>query len=61
MRVSDSIKDLGFKFNVSLDPADYIDFVCFIMRLALEFHLGISVKLLFRALVRPILAHGAVV
>ena len=61
--------DLGFLFNSRLDPGPHINYICckafktlgFVMRLARDFHLGLSVKSLFRALVRPILEYGAVI
>lgn len=69
MRVFDSVLDLGFMFNCRLDPGPHINYICckafktlgFVMRLARDFHLGLSVKSLICALVRPILEYGAVV
>lgn len=68
-RVYDTVLDLGFKFNSSLDPRPHIDMICckafkvlgFIMRLASDFKLKLVVKALFCALVRPILEYGSII
>lgn len=66
MRV-DTIIDLGFMFNCSLDPRSHINMICckaykilkFIKRLVWDFKLGSTLKILFRSLVRLILECGA--
>lgn len=68
-RVLDCVMDLGFKLSYNLDPGPHIQYVCckalkilgFVMRLARDFRLGISIKTLFCTLVRPILEYGVVV
>ncbi|CAI6354179.1 unnamed protein product [Macrosiphum euphorbiae] len=62
------IVDLGFKVNSSLDPGPHINMICckaykmlgFLKRLAHDFKLGLSLKIIFCSLVRPILEYGAV-
>jgi hypothetical protein len=64
----DTVVDLGFKFNSSLDPEPHINMICckaykilgFIKRLAYDFKLSLSLKMLFCSLVRPTLEYGAV-
>ncbi|XP_050525318.1 uncharacterized protein LOC126896507 [Daktulosphaira vitifoliae] len=64
-----SITNLGFKFSYNLDPMLNIDNVCckafkasgFIMRLAKDFKQGLSLKVLFCSIVRPILEYDSVV
>jgi len=66
---NDCVMDLGFKFNSKLDPGPHINYVCckalktlgFILRLSRDFQLGLSIKSLYCALVRPILEYGAIV
>ncbi|XP_050528067.1 uncharacterized protein LOC126898166 [Daktulosphaira vitifoliae] len=68
-RELNSTTDLGFKFSYNLDPMLHIDYVCckafkalgFIMRLAKDFKQGLSLKMLFCSIVRPILEYGSVV
>jgi hypothetical protein len=69
LRANESVIDLGFKLTSSLDPRPHIDMVCckalkilgFINRLASDFKLDSSFKLLYCTLVRPILEYGVVV
>jgi len=69
VRVNESDIDLGFKITRSLDPRPHIDMVCckalktlgFISRLARDFKLDSTFKLLYCTLVRPILEYGVVV
>jgi hypothetical protein len=66
---NESVIDLGFKLTSSLNPRPHIDMVCckalkilgFINRLARDFKLDSSFKLLYCTLVRPILEYGVVV
>lgn len=68
MSCVETIVDLGLKFDSFLDPGPQINMICckyykmlrFIKRLAHEFKLGLSIKILFSSLVRPILEYGAV-
>lgn len=61
--------DLGFKLSRKLDPGLHIEMVCckalrvlgIIMRLAKDFKLIVSVKVVYCSLVRPILEYGATV
>jgi len=64
----DTLINFGFKFNSSLDAGPHINMIyCnthkvfgFIKRLAYDFKLSLSLQILFRSLVRPIVEHGAV-
>jgi len=59
----ETIVDLGFKFNSSLDPGPHINMICckaykmlgFLKILAHDFKLRLSLKILFCSLVCPIL------
>jgi len=61
--------DLGFKLSHNLDPNPHIEYVCckalkmlgFIIRLAREYKLSMSIKIFYCAVVRPILEYGCVV
>jgi len=67
-RAVDCVMDLGFKLSYNLDPSAHIGYVCckalktlgLVMQLAKDFRLESSLKILFCALVRPILEYGAV-
>jgi hypothetical protein len=69
LRANESVIDLGFKLTSSLDPRPHIDMVCcktlkilgFINRLARDFKLDSSFKLLYCTLIQPILEYGVVV
>ncbi|XP_016658089.1 uncharacterized protein LOC107883123 [Acyrthosiphon pisum] len=69
LHVNESVIDLRFKLTRSIDPRPHIDMVCckalktlgFINRLARDFKLYSSFKLLYCTLVRPILEYGVVV
>jgi hypothetical protein len=69
LRESNYISDLGFRFSNNLDMKLHIENICcktfkilgFVTRLAKDFKLGTSLKILFCALVRPILEYGCVI
>lgn len=67
---SDSwVLDLGFMLSSRLGPGSHIEYICckvywtlgFILRLYRDLRLSLSIKLLYYALVRPILEYGAVI
>ena len=63
-----SVTDLGFILTCNLDPSSHIEHICckafktlgFVLRLSRDFRLGLSFKILYCTLVRPILEYGAV-
>ena len=69
VRESNYVSDLGIRFSHNLDMKLHIENVCckafkilgFVMRLAKDFKLGTSLKILFCALVRPILEYGCLI
>jgi len=66
---NDYVTDLGFILSSNLDPRPHIEHICckafktlgFVMRLCRDFRLGLSYKVLYCALVRPIVEYGAVI
>ena len=64
-----SVTDLGFILSSNLDPRPHIEHICckafktlgFVLRLCRNFRLGLSFKVLYCALVRPIVEYGAVI
>lgn len=68
-RVDNYIIDIGFKFSNLMDPSSHINMICckvlkilgFVMRLTKEFIQNKIVKMLYCALMRPILEYSSVI
>jgi len=66
---NDCVIDLGFILRSDLDPRPHIEHICckafktlgFVSRLCRNFRLGLSYKVLYCALVSPIVEYGAVI
>lgn len=64
-----SVTDLGLFLSSNFDPSLYIEHICckafktlgFVLRLCRNFRLGLFFKVLYCALVRPIVEYGAVI
>jgi len=68
-RSNGCVTDLGFILSSDLDPRPHIEHICckafktlwFLLRLCRDFRLDLSFKVLYCALVRPIVEYGAIV